>query len=341
MAIDRNPSDVTQPAEQIQQNPFIKGESLFKSIPRSINDVRAEEVTVEESSAVTQVLIEILNWFFSNNGKHRDLLLSECSFADAYATDPSTANTKQQLITIQPVATYQVRRNPSIVVVVGSPVTTKTGVGIAIEGSSIASMSNNQFKRSYNTYSVQITASSSSQQTTNKIARLLGDIFNLHIPQYYQSVVINDMAKSQIIFPQEYGQPEFLNKDLQEGANVERVWSYQLSFKAEYESLRTIQGVGNLTVDNKKGSLILKHDLPEIVKMGRQYVITVKSNTVGVKLYTTNPNIFDLNKLSGPFGTGSGDYIYRGQALRTGSFKLYVQDMAETNKVESSHTVDF
>lgn len=285
MTIDRNPSDIIQPAEQTQQTPLIKGESLFKSIPRSINDVRTEEVTVEESSAVAQVLIEILNWFFSNKGKHRDLLLSECSFADAYATDPSTANTKQQLITIQSVATYQVRRNPSIIVIVGSPVTTKTGVGIAIEGSSIASMSNNQFKRSYNTYSVQITASSSSQQTTNKIARLLGDIFNLHIPQYYQSVVINDMAKSQIIFPQEYGQPEFLNKDLQEGANVERIWSYQLSFKAEYESLRTIQGVGNLMVDNKKGSLILKHDLPEIVKMGQQYIITVKSNTIGVKLY--------------------------------------------------------
>ena len=341
MAIDRNPSDIIQPAEQTQQTPLIKGESLFRSIPRSINEVRAQEVMVEESSAVTQVLIEVLNWFFSNNGKHRNLMLSECSFADAYATDPSTANTKQQLITIQSIATYQVRKNPSIVVIVGSPVTTKTGVGIAIEGSSIASMNSSQFKRSYNSYSVQITASSSSQQTTNKIARMLGDIFNLHIPQYYQSVVINDMAKSQIIFPQEYGQPEFLNKDVQEGANIERIWSYQLSFKAEYESLRTVKGVGNLTVDNKKGSLILKHDLPEKVRMGQQYVITVKSNTVGAKLYTTNPNIFDIKKLSGPFGTGTGDYIYRGQALRTGSFKLFLQDMAENNKIQSSHTVDF
>ena len=341
MTIDRNPSDITQPAEQTQQTPLIKNESIFKSVPRSTNEVRAEEVTIEESSAVTQVLIEILNWFFSNKGKHRDLLLSECSFADAYATDPSTANTKQQLITIQPVATYQVRRNPSIVVIVGSPVTTKTGIGIAIEGSSIASMNNGQFKRSFNTYSVEITASSSSQQTTNKIARILGDIFNLHIPQYYQSVVINDMAKSQIIFPQEYAQPEFLNKDLQEGANIERIWSYKITFKAEYESLRTVKGVGNLTVDNKKGRLILNHDLPEKVKMGQQYVITVKSNTVGVKLYTTNPNIFDIKKLSGPFGTGIGDYIYRGQALRTGSFKLFVQDMAQDNKMESNHTVDF
>lgn len=341
MAIDRKSSDVIQPAEQIQQTPLIKNESLFKSIPRSINDVRAEETIIEESSAVTQVLIEVLNWFFSNNGKHRNLLLSECSFADAFATDPSTANTKQQLITIQPIATYQVRRNPSIIVLVGSPVTQKTGVGIAIEGSSIASMNNNQFKRSFNTYSVKIVASSSSQQTTNKIARLLGDIFNLHIPQYYQSVVINDMAKSQIIFPQEYNQPEFLSKDLQEGANIERIWSYELTFKAEYESLRTIKGVGNLTIDNKKGNLILKHDLPEKLKMGRQYVITVKSNTVGVKLYTTNPNIFDLKALSGPFGTGTGDYLYRGQALRTGSFKLFVQDMAQDNKIESSHSVEF
>ena len=341
MAIDRNPSDIAQPAEQTPQVPLIKGESVFKSIPRSINDVRSEEVTIEESSAVTQVLIEILQWFFSNGGRHRDMMLSECSFADAYATDPSTKNTKQQLITIQPIGTYQFRRNPSITVVVGSPVTTKTGLGIAIEGSSIASMSSSQFKRSYNSYSVVLTASSSSQQTTNKIGRMLGDIFNLHIPQYYQSVVINNMAKSKIIFPQEYGQPEALSKDLQEGANIERIWSYQMSFKVEYESLRNVRGVGNLTVDNKRGSIILKHDLPETVKMGQQYVITVKSNTVGVNLYTTNPNIFDIKKLSGPFGTGDGDYIYRGQALRTGNFKLFIQDMAENNKVESSHIVDF
>lgn len=341
MAIERKPSDVIQAAEQKQQDPKIVGESLFRSIPRSINDVRAQEVTIEESSAVTQVLIEILNWFFSNNGKHRNLLLSECSFADAFATDPSTKNTKQQLIVIQPIATYQIRRNPSIIVTVGSPVTTKTGLGIAIEGSSIASMSEGLFKRSYNSYAIKITAASNSQQTTNKLARMIGDIFNLHIPQYYQSVVINDLAKSQIIFPQDYTQSESLTKDLQEGANVERIWSYEMSFKAEYESLRTVSGVGNLKVDNKKGFSTLKHDLEKNLKMGKQYVITVKSNIPGVKLYTTNPNIFDIKKLSGPFGTGTGDYIYRGQALRTGTFKLFLQDMAESNKIESTHIVDF
>lgn len=341
MAIDRKPSDLISAAAQAQQDPLIKGQSLFKSIPRSVNEVRAEQVTIEESSAVAQVLIEILNWFFSNNGKHRNLLLSECSFADGFATDPSTKNTKQQLITIQTVATFQNRRNPAIVVTVGSPVTTKTGLGIAIEGSSIASMSEGLFKRSYNSYAIKIAASSSSQQTTNKLARMIGDIFNLHIPQYYQSVVINDLAKSQIIFPQEYSQPETLTKDLQDGANIERIWSYEVSFKAEYESLRTVKGVGNITVDNKKNQLSISHDLPTTLKMGKQYVITVKSNGPGVRLYTTNPNVFDITKLSGPFGTGTGEYIYRGQAIRTGNFKLFLQDMAEVNKIESTHNVDF
>ena len=71
---------------------------------------------------------------------------------------------------------------------------------------------------------------------------MLGDIFNLHIPELYQSVVLNDFSQSQIIFPQEYSQPEFLTKDFQHEANVERVWTWEVSFKIEFEAIRFIKG---------------------------------------------------------------------------------------------------
>jgi hypothetical protein len=87
--------------------------------------------------------------------------------------------------------------------------------------------------------------------------------------------------------------------------------------------------------------MILEHDLPAVVHMGKLYPITVRTNLLGVNLYSSNSNIFQLHQLSGPQGEGNGDRYYHGTALRIGPFKLKLIDIHQSHIQESEHNVNF
>jgi hypothetical protein len=78
-----------------------------------------------------------------------------------------------------------------------------------------------------------------------------------------------------------------------------------------------------------------------VVHMGQNYIITIKTNLLGVKLYSSRPEIFQILQLSGPHGEGDGDRIYQGKALRIGAFSLKLQDQHLKNVKQSDHKVDF
>lgn len=312
--------------------------SPFSSVSRSNLDSKANQPAGEEQSILTQVLKEVLTWFFSVNGKHRDLLL-QSPFADSFAIDPT--ENRQQKINIYNASTYQYRREPSLLVQVGSVRNSKPGLGIAVEHSVAANQQNCLQKRSIGKYSVSITAESGSEQTTNRLTKLLGDIFMQQIPEYYQNVIYGDSNNSQIIFPQDYVQSEILSKDFQQDSNVERVWRGSINFEVEYESIRFIPGYEKLTLSMGSGKMVLAHDCPLLVHMGKNYTITIKTNLLGVKLYSSKPGVFQLLQLSGPHGEGDGDRIYQGKALKLGSFSLKLQDQHLRNVKESNHKVDF
>ena len=312
--------------------------SPFSSIPRSNTESKATQPVEEEQSVLTQVLKEVLTWFFSVNGKHRDLLL-QSNMADGYAIDPK--NNKQQKINIYNVSTYIFRQEPAIIIQVGSSKVVKTGLGIAVEHSSEGNTRNCLQKRNIGKYSVVLTAETSSEQSTNRLAKLLNEIFLQHIPEYYQNVIFGDSSNSQIIFPQDYTPSDVLSRDFQQDSNVERSYRYTLSFDVEYESIRFIPGYDKILLQNLQGKKILNHDLPVILSMGKNYTITIKTNLLGVKLYSSKPEIFKVLQLSGPHGEGDGDRIYQGRALRTGNFVLKLQDLSLQNIQESEHKVDF
>jgi hypothetical protein len=312
---------------------------LFKAVPRSRQEVPAVEAVVDEASALTQMIIEILTWFFSNKGRHRKLL-EQCSFADGFATDPESGDLTQLPVAIYPVATYQWRTNPSIIVQVGPAQGKIAGLGMAIEHMRGAGGIGKLVKRSFNTLNVKLMIASSSEQNTNKMARLLTDILYQHLPQQYQNAVMHELGHSQVVFPQEYNQPTTLTKDLQQDAQIERVYSYIIEFDVNYESLRLVDGGDPITVVNKRGAKIIEHDCPTMVRLGEVIVVNVKTNVEGIRLFTNSPHIFSLESMNGPFGDGE-NRIYRGQALRTGNFTLTMLDGHGNNKTTSSHTVGF
>jgi hypothetical protein len=322
---------------------YNKGEvhlaSPFSAIPRSNVESKATQPVEEESSVLALVIKEVLTWFFSVNGKHRNLFIEQSPFADGYAIDP--VNTKQQKINIYNLSTYVFRREPAIIIQVGSPRVIKTGLGIAVEHSVAGNQSNCLQKRNIGKYTVTLIAETSQEQSTNKLAKLLNEIFLQHLPEYYQNVIYGDASNSQIILPQEYTQSEVLSRDFQQDSNVERVYRYTLSFEVEYESIRFIPGYEKLQISNTPGKMILAHDLPMLVHMGQNYIITIKTNLLGVKLYSSRPEIFQILQLSGPHGEGDGDRIYQGKALRIGSFSLKLQDQHLKNVKQSDHKVDF
>lgn len=312
---------------------------LFKAVPRSKQEVPAIEAVVDEASSLTQMLIEILGWFFSNKGRHRKLL-EQCPFADGYSTDPTAGDLTQLPIAIQPVATYQWRTNPSIVISVGPAQGKKAGLGLAIEHMRGAGGVGKLVKRSFNTLNVKLMIESSSEQNTNKLARLLTDILFQHIPQYYQNAVMHELGHSQVVFPQEYNQPTTLTKDMQQDAQIERIYGYILDFDVNYESLRLVDGGDPVTVVAKKGVKVIQHDCPPVVHLGQVTVIHVRTNVEGMRMFSSAPHIFSLDSMNGPFGDGE-DRVYRGQALRTGSFDLILLDGHGGNKTTSNHTVGF
>jgi hypothetical protein len=302
--------------------------------------MKATEPLTDESSVLTQVLQEVLGWFFSNKGKHRDLLLQN-PLADAFAIDADQNLNKQQLLTIQPVETYQYRHNPSITLRVGSTQNIKPGLGISVEHSAASIYKGCLQKRTFAKYNVTLLVETSSKQTTTRLAKMLSDIFFQYIPEYYQNVVMNDQAQSQIIFPQEYTQSPDLIRDFQADSNVERIYGYKFEFEADFESIHFVKGYDKISIVNQQGRKVLSHDLPASVRMGEQYVITVKTNLLGVRLYSQQPGIFELQQISGPQGEGDGDRIYRGHALRVGKFVLRLQDLAMLNILDSKHSVNF
>lgn len=312
---------------------------LFKKVPRSRAELPAVEAVVDESSALTQMLVEILGWFFSNKGRHRKLL-EQCSFANGYSTDPEHGDLTQLPLTIQPVATYQWRTNPSIVISVGPSQGKMAGLGLAIEHMRGADGIGKLVKRSFNTLNVKLMIESQSEQSTNKIARLLTDILYQHIPQHYQNAVMHELGHSQVVFPQEYNQPVTLTKDLQQDAQIERIYAYMIDFDVNYESLRLVDGGDPITVVAKSGTKQIEHDCPSVVRLGQVSVIHVKTNVSGIRMFSNSPHIFSLDSMNGPFGDGE-DRVYRGQAVRTGSFTLTMMDVHGGNKVTSTHSVGF
>ena len=301
--------------------------------------MKAQVSSSEENSILTQIMKEILGWFLSNSGKHRNLLTSQLPFADGYSIDPKEGN--QQRINIYNISTYQPRKDPAIIIQVGSTQTIKTGLGISVEHSAAGNELNCLQKRNVGKYKITLVAESGSDQTTNKLARILGDIFIQHIPEYYQGVLYGDSNNSQIIFPQEYNQSDVLSRDMQIDSNVERIYRYSINFEVEYESIRFIPGYEKIQLVNQPGRKILEHDLQKMVKMGELYTITVKTNLLGVKLYSSKPEIFKVTQLSGPHGEGDGDRIYRGHALRVGPFSLKLQDLHMRNISQTDHSVEF
>lgn len=312
--------------------------SPFVSIPRSNIENKSLQPSGEENSILVQVFKEILGWYFSNNGKHRDLLL-QAPFADSYCLDPK--NNKQQKISIYNVSTYQLRKDPSLIIQVGSVRGVKTGLGISVEHSHAGNQMNCLQKRNIGKYNVTLIAEAGSEQTVHRLSKLLSDIFFLHIPEYYQNVIYGDSNNSQILFPQEYTQSEVLSKDFQQDSNVERIYSYSLSFEVEYESIRFIRGYDKIQIVNNYGDKLLEHDLPTRVSMGSSYPITIKTNLIGVKLYSSNPGIFQLTQISGPHGEGNGDRYYQGRAMRVGTFSLTLQDLHMKNTKQTNHQVEF
>lgn len=310
----------------------------FKAIPKSIQEEAASNPVIDESSALTLLFMEILNWFFDENGKHRDLLL-QASFADAYAVNPS--NSAQQKVTIQPIATYQYRQNPSITIQVGNPQSKKTGLGIALEHSRAANGLWSLQKRSINIFNVKLMVETGSEQTTNKVAKLLTEIFFQHIPQQYQNVVGNDYGQSQIIFPQDYTQPTTLTKEPQNDANVERLYMYILEFDVEFESIRFIKGADPIHVTNTPPKKFINYDLPAKIHIGENRVITMKTNIPLVHIYSTEPSIFMLEQLSGPDGEANGEKLFHGIALRVGKFKIESQEGISKVKNQYEHEVIF
>jgi hypothetical protein len=312
---------------------------IFKAVPRSKQEIPAVETVVDETSALTQMLKEILEWFFSNKGRHRKLL-NQCSFADGYSTDPEGGDLTQLPITIQPVATYQPRTNPSIVISVGPSQSKKAGLGLSLEHMKSASGLGKLVKRSFNTLNVKLLIESSSEQNTNRLARLLTDILFQHIPQYYQNAVMHELGHSQVVFPQDYQQPTSLSRDLQQDAQVERIYGYLLEFDVGYESLRMVDGGEPVRVVAKQGTKILQHDCQPTVRLGQVVVVRVKTNCQGIRMFTSAPHIFSMDSMNGPFGDGE-DRVYRCQALRTGTFDLILMDGHGNNKQVSSHQVVF
>jgi hypothetical protein len=73
--------------------------------------------------------------------------------------------------------------------------------------------------------------------------------------------------------------------------------------------------------------------------MGKQYIMTIRTNLLGVQAYSSNPAICELLKLDGPHGESDGDRHYRVTAFRTGTIDMTLQDMHLTNVVKSSHRV--
>lgn len=312
---------------------------IFQAVPRSKQEIPAVESVVDESTSLTLMLQEILEWFFSNKGRHRKLL-EQCSFAGGYSTDPEGGDLTQLPITIQPVGTYQWRSNPSIVISVGPSQGKKAGLGLALEHQRASSGIGKLVKRSFNTLSVKLMIESSSEQNTNKLARLLTDILYQHIPQYYQNAVTHELGHSQVVFPQDYSQPTTLTRDFQQDAQVERIYGYLLEFDVNYESLRMVDGGEPVTVVAKKGTKVLNHDLTDRVRLGQIVVIHVTTNVEGIRLFSSAPHVFSLESMNGPFGDGE-PRVYRGQALRTGSFDLILMDGHGANKTLSSHNVVF
>lgn len=311
---------------------------LFKAIPKSNVEAVASEPVVDESTMLVKMMMEIFSWFFNENGKHRDLLL-QAPFADAFATNPS--NPAQMKVTIQPIATYQYRQNPSITIQVGNPQAKKTGLGIALEHSKAANGLWCLQKRSLNKVNIKLMAETGSEQTTNKLAKLITEIFFQHIPQQYQNVVGNDLGQSQIIFPQEYNQPSNLVKELQQDANVERIWMYAIDFDVEFESIRFVRGANPIEVQNYKAEKYIDIDLPANLVVGQAYTINVKTNIPSVHLYSQDPSIFKLEQVSGPQGEFDGVKIYHGVALRVGPFLLQAEEGITKIKTQYPYIINY
>jgi hypothetical protein len=172
------------------------------------------------------------------------------------------------------------------------------------------------------------------------MARLLTDILYQHIPQQYQNAVMHELGHSQVVFPQEYNQPVTLTKDLQQDAQVERVYVYTIDFDVTYESLRLVEGGEPVTVVAKRGTKVIENDCPPVVRLGEVRVIHVRTNVEGIRMFSSAPHIFSLDSMNGPFGDGE-DRVYRGQALRTGTFTLTMMDGHGGNKTATTHTVAF
>lgn len=316
------------------------GNAPFRAVPRSSIEAEATHPVVDESSLLTQIFIEILTWYFSNKGKHRDLLL-QSPLADGFAIDPDKSSTKQNLITVQAAATYQVRNNPSITVMVGPPRSIRSGLGISVEHSRRSRELGKLLKRSYSNVDITLHLETSSEQVTNRLAKLITEIFFQHIPEYYNSVIILNDSQSQVIFPQTFSQSNLLIKDFQPGSNVERIYSHKFSFTVDFESLRWIDAFPQLHVTNLPAKMQLEHDIPATLKMGQQYTATIKTNLLGVKLFVDKPAYIELQQISGPFGTEDGTRYYKLTPLRTGEVIFTLADMKESQQVRTSHRITF
>jgi hypothetical protein len=323
-------------------------ESFGKPIPRSKIERKSTSPVEEENSVLTELLIEVLTWFFHPTGKHRDLL-EQAAIAEMFSTEVKP-DSHQVPLNIYSLKTYQWRGQPAIIVHVGSIQSKKPGLGIAIENAKVANDLGCLQKRSYAKYQIQIVAESASQQTTNSLAKLLAEIFIQHIPEYYQNVIYGDASNSQVMLPQEYKQSEVLAKDFQHDSNVERVYRWSMDFEVIFESIRFIKSReinlffdGTNTVDSNisagvNSKCILQHNVPELVKMGDQLQISIKTNLPGVKMYCSNPEIFKIFQTSGVHGDGE-ERCYLGRALRSGDFTLTIQDQKRRFVKDSIHRV--
>jgi hypothetical protein len=289
----------------------------------------------EENSVLVELFIEVLRWFFSPTGKHRDLL-EQAAIAEKFLTEVPDGSHAVAL-NIYSLKTYQWRNQPAIIVHVGSIQAKKPGLGLAIENSKAGNDLGCLQKRSYAKYQISIVAESASQQTTNSLAKLLAEIFTQHIPEYYQNVIYGDASNSQVMFPQVYKQSEVLAKDFQHDSNVERVYRWSIDFEANFEAIRFIKGA-EAQVTRGLATAVLEHNVPEKVVMGDQLTIAVKTNLQGVKMYSSNPEIFKLFQLSGTHGDGN-ERLYLGRALRSGEFTLTVQDHKRKFVKDSQHRV--
>jgi hypothetical protein len=284
-------------------------------------------------------MIEVLDWFFSTKGKHRNDFVSRAKFADNYATDPSD-DLDHQKVTIQPISTWQYRKNPSITIQTGSTKGHRTGLGIAIEHTKASNDLSFLAQRTLNTINIKLLIESSSEQTTNAMTKLVTDIFFVHIPRFYQNVLMMDLGKTQIIFPKDYEQSETLERAYNQESNVERLFSSSMSFNIEYESVNFIEGFAGIGVVNRKGKAIIDSDAPEIFSLGKPLVFTIKTNVGPIKVYATSSGMIHLEQVEGdnPMNTNR---IYRATPLQVGKVSFQYVDKHGKVRLTTDHNVVF